>query len=379
MKFGTKAVHAGVKADPATGAIMTPVYQTSTFVHEAPGKHKGYEYSRIQNPTREALEKNLAALENGRYGMCFSSGVAAIDAILRLLKPGEEVIATADLYGGSYRLFTKLFTSYGIRFHFVDMGEPENIAAFINAKTRMIWIETPTNPLMKIIDIRKVSGIARAHSLLLAVDNTFATPYLQRPLEMGADVVMHSVTKYLGGHSDVVMGAVVINDESLKKRLNFIQQACGAIPGPQDCFLVLRGVKTLHLRMERHCANAGEIARFLSGHEAVDRVFWPGLTGHPGHALAAKQMDDFGGMVSFSLKEDNRKAAFEVMKKLEVFAIAESLGGVESLCGHPPTMSHAAIPEKERLKTGIRDSLLRLSVGIEDVGDLITDLRHALG
>jgi cystathionine beta-lyase len=378
MKFGTKAIHAGVKPDPATGAIMTPVYQTSTFIHEAPGKHKGYEYSRIQNPTREVLENNLAALENGRYGLCFSSGVAAIDAILRLLRPGDEVISTADLYGGSYRLFTRLYTSLGIRFHFVSMEEAENIRNLINTKTRMIWIETPTNPLMKIIDIRKVSEIARAHNLMLAVDNTFATPYLQRPLELGADIVMHSVTKYLGGHSDVVMGAIVVGREDLKKQLNFIQQACGAIPGPQDCFLVLRGVKTLHLRMERHCSNARMIAKFLSSHPSVDRVFWPGLSNHPGHELAGSQMNDFGGMVSFSLKEDTREAAFEVMKKMKLFTIAESLGGVESLCGHPATMSHAAIPEHERIKSGIRESLIRLSVGIEDIDDLISDLSQAL-
>ncbi len=379
MKFGTKAIHAGVKADPATGAIMTPVYQTSTFVHDSPGKHRGFEYSRIQNPTRKALEDNLAALENGRFGLCFSSGVAAIDAIIRLFRPGDEIISAADIYGGSYRLFTKVFASSGIRFHFVPMEDPEKIRPLITAKTRLIWIETPTNPLMKIIDIQKVADIAREHGILLAVDNTFATPFLQRPLELGADIVMHSVTKYLGGHSDVVMGAVVVQEEGLKKRLTFIQQACGAIPGPQDCFLVLRGIKTLHVRMERHCANAEQLAAFLKAHDAVDRVFWPGLCDHPGHETAARQMDDFGGMISFTLKGDRKEDAFRLMNRFQLFTIAESLGGVESLCGHPATMSHAAIPREERLRSGIRDSLIRLSTGIEDIGDLIADLRQALG
>lgn len=378
MKFGTKAIHAGVKPDSATGAIMTPVYQTSTFVHESPGKHKGYEYSRIQNPTREALENNLAALENGRYGMCFSSGVAAVDAIIRLFKPGDEIISTGDLYGGSYRLFTRLFAANGIKFHFVSMNDPENIEALINENTKLIWLETPTNPLMKIIDIRRVSEIAKAHGVLVAVDNTFATPYLQRPLDLGADIVMHSVTKYLGGHSDVVMGAVVVGDEGLKKQLLLIQHACGAVPGPQDCFLVLRGVKTLHLRMERHCANANDIAHFLVDHPAVDQAFWPGLEDQPGYETASKQMDGFGGMVSFALKNDTVDAAFQVMNHFQLFTIAESLGGVESLCGHPATMSHAAIPKEKRLKSGISDSLIRLSVGVEDIEDLLSDLKQAL-
>jgi len=378
MKFGTKVIHAGVRPDKSTGAIMTPVYQTSTFVHESPGKHKGYEYSRIQNPTREVLEKSLAALENGKHGMCFASGVAAIDAIIRLFKPGDEIIATSDIYGGSYRIFTKIFASLGIRFHFVSMDDPENVEAMISNNTKLIWLETPTNPTLKIIDISVIADIATKHGVLLAVDNTFATPYLQRPLELGADIVMHSVTKYLGGHSDVVMGAVVVSDEKLKKQLSFIQQNCGAIPGPQDCFLVLRGIKTLHLRMERHCENAKQIALFLKDHPAVDNVFWPGLYGHAGHEVAVSQMDGFGGMVSFILKEDNQEAAFKVMKRLQLFSVAESLGGVESLCGHPATMSHAAISKENRLKIGINDSLIRLSVGIEDVEDLIVDLERAL-
>lgn len=378
MKFGTKVIHAGVHPDKSTGAIMTPVYQTSTFVHESPGKHKGYEYSRIQNPTREALEKSLAALENGQYGLCFASGVAAIDAIIRLFKPGDEIIAASDIYGGSYRIFTKMFAPLGIKFHFVSMNKPENIERLVNSRTKLIWFETPTNPTLNIIDIRKVADIAEKHSVLLAVDNTFATPYLQRPLDLGADIVMHSVTKYLGGHSDVVMGAVVVRDEGLRDRLTFIQQSCGAIPGPQDCFLVLRGIKTLHLRMERHCENARGIALLLQNHTAVDKVFWPGFENHPNHEVARKQMYGFGGMVSFKLKNDNHEAAFKVMEQFELFTIAESLGGVESLCGHPATMSHAAIPKEERLKMGVADSLIRLSVGIEDVEDLIDDINRAM-
>jgi cystathionine beta-lyase len=378
MKFGTKVIHAGINPDKSTGAIMTPVFQTSTFVHKSPGKHLGYEYSRIQNPTREALEKSLAALENGRYGLCFASGVAAIDAIIRLFEPGDEIIATSDIYGGSYRLFTKIFTPLGIKFHFVSMSDPEIIEPLINSKTKLIWIETPTNPTLNIIDIGKVAGIAGKHSVLLAVDNTFATPYLQRPLDLGADIVMHSVTKYLGGHSDVVMGAVVVRDNRLNDRLTFIQQACGAIPGPQDCFLVLRGIKTLHLRMKRHCENGEVIASFLQKHPAVDKVFWPGFESHPNHEVAVKQMDGYGGMISFTLKEDNKEAAFRVMDHFQLFSLAESLGGVESLCGHPATMSHASIPKKKREEIGIKDSLIRLSVGVEDVDDLIDDLRNAL-
>ncbi len=379
MKFGTKVIHAGVRPDKSTGAIMTPVYQTSTFVHESPGKHKGYEYSRIQNPTREALEKSLASLENGQYGMCFASGVAAIDAIIRLFKPGDEIIVTSDIYGGSYRIFTRVFAPLGIRFHFVSMNDTEIIETLISNNTKLIWLETPSNPTLKIIDIRVIAEIAGKHGVLLAVDNTFATPYLQRPLELGADIVMHSVTKYLGGHSDVVMGAVVVSDEKLKNKLSFIQKSCGAIPGPQDCFLVLRGVKTLHLRMERHCENAKQIAVYLKDHPAVDNIYWPGLDGHPGHEVAIRQMDGFGGMVSFTLNEDNQGKAFKVMNRLQLFLIAESLGGVESLCGHPATMSHATISRENRLKSGIKDSLIRLSVGIEDIEDLIADLKRALG
>lgn len=379
MKFGTKAIHAGIKPDPSTGAIMTPIYQTSTFAQDGPGEHKGYEYARTHNPTRDALEHNLAALENGKFGLCFASGMAAIDAILKLCKPGDEVISSNDLYGGTYRIFTKVFEAYGIKFHFVSMDEKSKVERAINENTKLIWLETPTNPMMNIIDIKLVSKVAKTHGILLAVDNTFATPFLQTPLDFGADIVMHSVTKYLGGHSDVVMGAVILNDRQLHQQLSFIQNACGAIPSPNDCFLVLRGVKTLHLRMERHCENGKRIAHFLSEHPNVNNVYWPGLESHPGYRIAKHQMQNFGGMISFTLKENTKDAAFSVLRKFELFSLAESLGGVESLCGHPASMTHSSIPKEEREKIGLTDSLIRLSVGIEDAEDLIDDLAKALG
>ncbi|MGB3183994.1 MAG: cystathionine gamma-synthase [Cyclobacteriaceae bacterium] len=378
MKFGTKAIHAGVEPDPSTGAIMTPIYQTSTYVQSSPGKHQGYEYSRTQNPTRTALDNSIAALENGKTGLCFSSGLGAIDAVIKMFKPGDEVISTNDLYGGTYRLFTKIFQQYGIRFTFVPMGEAASIEKHITDNTRLIWVETPTNPMMNIIDIEAVSKIAKKYNVLLGVDNTFSTPYLQTPLDLGADLVMHSVTKYLGGHSDVVMGALVVNDEELAEKLAFIQNSCGAVPGPQDCFLVLRGLKTLHIRMQRHCENGRRIAEYLKTNGAVYKLYWPGLKSHPNHEIAGRQMKDFGGMISFSLKTDTESAAFSVLEKFKLFALAESLGGVESLCGHPASMTHAAIPLSERQKTGVSDSLIRLSVGIEDADDLIADLEQAL-
>lgn len=378
MKFGTKTIHAGVEPDPSTGAIMTPIFQTSTYVQRSPGDHQGYEYSRTHNPTRTALQNNLAALENGKYGLCFSSGLGAIDAIIKLLNPGDEVISTNDLYGGSYRIFTKVFQRYGIKFHFVSMKDPSSIEASINENTKLIWAETPTNPMMNIVDISKIAAVAKKHGVLLAVDNTFATPFLQNPLDLGADIVMHSVTKYLAGHSDVVMGAIIVNDDELAKRLAFIQNACGAIPGPQDCFLVLRGIKTLHIRMERHCQNGKTIAAFLRTHPIVDKVYWPGFEDHPNHLVAQSQMRDFGGMISFTIKGNRLEDANKVMENLHYFALAESLGGVESLCGHPATMTHASIPKEEREKVGLVDSLIRLSVGIEDAEDLKEDLKQAL-
>lgn len=378
MKFATKAIHAGIKPDPSTGAIMTPIFQTSTYVQESPGKHKGYEYARTQNPTRDVLERNIAALENGKYGLCFASGLAAIDAIVKLFKPGDEIISTNDLYGGTYRIFTKIFEPYGIKFHFISIKDKSDLEKVINENTKLIWLETPTNPMMNIIDIRMASEIARKNDVLLAVDNTFATPYLQTPIDLGADIIMHSVTKYLGGHSDVIMGAIVVNDEKLFDQLSFLQNSCGAVPGPQDCFLVLRGIKTLHLRMERHCKNGRKIAEFLAEHPKVEKVYWPGFESHPGHLIARHQMKDFGGMISFVLKKDNQQAAFKVLEKFELFSLAESLGGVESLCGHPASMTHAAIPKSEREEVGLRDSLIRLSVGIEDADDLIDDLARAL-
>lgn len=378
MRFGTKVIHAGLAPDPATGAVMTPIYQTSTYHQKTPGEHKGFQYSRSGNPTRKALEDNLAALENGTYGMCFGSGVAAIDAVIKMFKPGDEIISTDDLYGGSYRIFTKIFEPFGIKFKFVAMSDLANIEAAVTANTKLIWIETPTNPMMNIIDIEAVSKIAKEHNILLAVDNTFATPYLQTPLDLGADIVMHSATKYLGGHSDVVMGALICKDEKIAEQLYFIQNSSGAICGPQDSFLVLRGIKTLHLRMQRHCENGKVIAHYLKNHPKVDQVYWPGFEEHPNHAVAKKQMKDFGGMISFTIKGNRKEDAFKLMSSLKVFTLAESLGGVESLTCHPVTMTHAAIPKKEREKSGVIDSLIRLSVGVEDVNDLTDDLEAAL-
>jgi cystathionine beta-lyase len=378
MKFATKAIHAGVHPDEATGAIMTPIYQTSTYVQEGVGNHKGYEYSRTLNPTRHALEKNIAAIENGKFGACFGSGLAAIDCVIKMLNPGDEVISTNDLYGGTYRLFRTIFEKYGIKFHFVNMQEAHEVAALVNKNTKLIWVETPTNPMMNIVDIKKMAEIAKNAKALLCVDNTFATPYLQNPLDLGADIVMHSVTKYLGGHSDVVMGALVCNDESVAKEMYRIQNSSGAVTAPMDSFLVLRGIKTLHLRMQRHCENGEKIAHFLANHPKIDKVYWPGFTSHPNHDVAKAQMRGFGGMISFTTKGNQLEDALNIVKKVELFALAESLGGVESLIGHPATMTHASIPKEEREKTGVVDSLIRLSVGIEDVDDLIQDLNQAL-
>ncbi len=378
MKFGTKAIHAGVEPDEATGAIMTPIYQTSTYVQEAVGKNKGYAYSRTQNPTRHALEKNLAALENGKHGACFGSGLAAIDCVIKMLNTGDEVVSTGDLYGGTFRLFKTIFEKYGIKFHFVDMTELSSISEFINDKTKLIWVETPTNPMMSIIDISAMATIAKQANAVLCVDNTFATPYLQNPLDLGADIVMHSVTKYLGGHSDVVMGALVVNDDDIAKEMYRIQNSSGAVTAPMDSFLALRGIKTLHLRMQRHCENGEKVARFLANHSKVENVYWPGFEDHPNHDIAKKQMRDFGGMISFSLVGNKLEDALDIVSNVKLFALAESLGGVESLIGHPVTMTHGAIPKEEREKTGVVDSLIRLSVGIEDAEDLIEDLKQAL-
>ena len=377
MKFGTKVLHAGIAPDPSTGAIMTPIFQTSTYVQEAPGKHKGFEYARTQNPTRTVLEENLAALENAKFGRCFSSGMGATDAVIKLLAPGDEVICTHDLYGGTYRLFTTIYQNYGIVFKFVDLQDLEAVAQAFNEKTKMIWIESPTNPMMRIVDISAMVRIAKAYQSWVCVDNTFATPYLQNPIDLGADIVVHSVTKYISGHSDVVMGAVITDDKALDDKIGYIQNSAGAIPGPNDCFLVLRGIKTLHIRMDRHCENGGKIAHFLKDHPAVDEVFWPGFEEHPNHQVAKQQMRQFGGMISFTLKQDHIYVAFKLMEKLKLFSLAESLGGVESLIGHPASMTHASIPKEERLKSGLTDSLIRLSVGIEDIGDLTVDLAQA--
>jgi cystathionine beta-lyase len=378
MKFGTKAVHAGVAPDPSTGAIMTPIFQTSTYVQEAPAKHKGYAYARGANPTRNTLQKSLAALENGKFAICFSSGMGATDAVIKLLNPGDEVITSNDLYGGSYRMFKRVFEKYGIKFHFIDLTKSSNIEPLVNDKTKLFWLETPTNPLMNIVDIKACVAIAKKKNILVAVDNTFASPYLQNPLDLGADIVMHSVTKYLGGHSDVIMGALVLNDEKLYQELAFIQNSCGAVPGPQDSFLVLRGIKTLHLRMERHCLNGRKVAEFLKSHPKVGKVYWPGFTDHPNHDIAKGQMRDFGGMLSFTLKDDSMEKANKLMTSLELFALAESLGGVESLVNHPASMTHASIPKEERLRGGLVDSLIRLSIGVEDHEDLLEDLEQAL-
>ena len=378
MKFGTKAIHAGVQPDPATGAIMTPIYQTSTYVQDGVGNHKGYEYSRTQNPTRHALEKNIAAIENGKFGACFGSGLAAIDCVIKMLNPGDEVISTNDLYGGSYRIFKTVFEKYGIVFHFVDMQNIAEVERMANKNTKVIWVETPTNPMMNIIDIAAISIIAKKTGALLCVDNTFATPYLQTPLDLGADIVMHSVTKYLGGHSDVIMGALVTSDENIATEMYRIQNSSGAVTGPMDSFLVLRGIKTLHLRMQRHCENGEKIARFLKTSAKIDKVYWPGFEDHPNHSVAKQQMRGFGGMMSFTLKGNNLEDALAIVKKVSLFALAESLGGVESLIGHPATMTHASIPKEVREKSGVVDSLIRLSVGVEDVDDLIDDLKQAL-
>ncbi len=379
MKPATLFIHAGAEPDPSTGSIMTPIYQTSTYVQSAPGKHKGYEYARSQNPTRKALEDALAIIENGKFGLAFSSGVAATDAVIKLLEPGNEVICANDMYGGTYRLFTKVFEKFGIRFIYVDTTNPENIKNAITSNTKLVWLETPTNPLMNITDIAAVAAITNHKNILLAVDNTFASPYLQNPLNLGADIVMHSATKYLGGHSDVIQGCLIVNDKELREKLYFIQKSCGAVPGPMDCFLVLRGIKTLQVRMKQHCENGKIIAHGLRSHAKVAKVYWPGFEDHPGYAVAKKQMLDFGGMISFELKDDSLQEATRVLSSTKLFSLAESLGGVESLINHPASMTHASIPREERIKNGLRDSLIRLSVGIEDAGDLIEDLQKAIG
>lgn len=379
MKPATKFIHAGVHPDPSTGAIMTPIYQTSTYVQDGPGNHKGYEYARTQNPTRTQLQNALAAAENGKYGICFSSGLAATDTLLKLFKPGDEIISTNDLYGGTYRLMRRIWEAYGLKFRFIDMSDASSIDQYITPSTKMIWVETPTNPLIRIIDIKACSAIARKAGALLAVDNTFASPYLQNPLDLGADIVMHSATKYIGGHSDVVHGCLITNNQEIADQLYFLQNACGAVPGPQDCFLLLRGLKTLHVRMQRHCENGEKVAHFLRRHPAIAKVHWCGFEDHPNHAIAKTQMNGFGGMISFELKENTVAAAEKVLSSTRLFACAESLGGVESLIGHPASMTHASIPREERIANGLVDSLIRLSVGIEDADDLVADLKQAIG
>ncbi len=378
LKFNSKTIHGGQQPEKGYGAVMPPVYLTSTYAQSTPGGHQGYEYSRTHNPTRTALESALASIEDGTHGFCFGSGMAAIDAVIKLLSPGDEVISTNDLYGGSYRIFTKIFESFGIGFHFVDMQDPANVAAKINAKTKLIWVETPTNPMMNVVDIEAMHNLVVDKDILLAVDNTFASPYLQQPLTMGADIVMHSATKYLGGHSDVILGALVVHDAALAERLSFIQNASGAVCGPLDAFLVLRGIKTLHIRMQRHCENGEKIAHFLADHPKVAKVYWPGFPTHPNHEVAKRQMNGFGGMISFVLADDSLKKATQTVEQLQLFTLAESLGGVESLAGHPASMTHASIPKVEREKSGVVDGLIRLSVGIEDSDDLIKDLKQAL-
>ncbi|MAT90191.1 MAG: cystathionine gamma-synthase [Flavobacteriaceae bacterium] len=380
MKFNTKTIHGGQHdVDPAYGAVMPPIYQVSTYSQSTPGGHKGFEYSRSGNPTRAALERALASIENGQYGLAFGSGLAAIDAVIKTLQPGDEVVSTNDLYGGTYRLFTQVFEGFGIKFHFIGMENADSIEQYINENTKMIWVETPTNPMMNIIDIKACAAVAKKHNVLLAVDNTFATPYLQQPLDLGADIVMHSATKYLGGHSDVVMGALIVNDKTLAEKLYFIQNASGAICGPQDSFLMLRGLKTLHVRMQRHCENGKAVAEYLANHPKIESVYWPGLSTHPNHEVAKAQMKDYGGMISFVTKGNDYEEAIKIVENLNVFTLAESLGGVESLAGHPASMTHASIPKEEREKTGVVDSLIRLSVGIEDAEDLIADLKQAIG
>jgi cystathionine beta-lyase/cystathionine gamma-synthase len=379
MKLATKIIHAGAEPDPSTGAIMTPIYQTSTYVQSGPAQHKGYEYARSQNPTRKALEDALAIIENAKYGLAFSSGVAATDSVIKLLNPGDEVIAANDMYGGSYRLFSKVWERYGIKFIYVDTTNAANVKAAVTPKTKLIWIETPTNPLMNITDIEAVAAISKKAGAWLCVDNTFASPYLQNPLDFGADIIMHSATKYLGGHSDVIQGSLMMNDTDLRDKLYFIQKSCGAVPGPQDCFLVLRGIKTLHVRMQRHCENGAKIANWLRAYPKVAKVYWPGFEDSAGYSVAKKQMRDFGGMISFELKNDSVDEAKRVLSSTHLFSLAESLGGVESLINHPATMTHASIPRDERIKNGLKDSLIRLSVGIEDADDLIEDLKKAIG
>ena len=378
MKFGTKAIHAGQEPDPTTGAIMTPIFQTSTYWQESPGNHKGYAYARGKNPTRKALEDCMAALENAEFGLAFSSGMGATDTVMKLLKPGDEVITGNDLYGGSYRMFTQIFAHYGIKFHFIDLDDAANISNYVTENTKLIWIETPTNPTMRIVDISAAATIAKSNNLLLVVDNTFASPYLQNPIDLGADIVMHSATKYLGGHSDVIMGALLTNRQDLFDKLAFIQNSCGAVPGPMDCFLVLRGLKTLHLRMKAHCENGRKVAEYLKNHPKVEVVYWPGFVDHPNHEIAKKQMRDFGGMISFSTKGATLESTFKLASSFKIFSLAESLGGVESLINHPATMTHASIPKAERDKAGVTDTLLRLSVGVEDAEDILADLEQAL-
>lgn len=379
MQFNTKTIHGGQEPDPAYGAVMPPIYQTSTYAQAEPGDHKGYEYSRTHNPTRRALEKSMASIENGQYGLCFASGLAAIDAVIKLLQPGDEVLSSNDLYGGSYRLFAKIFEGMGIRFHFVDLTDPQTVAKKLNDKTKLIWIETPTNPMMQVVDIETYVTMVKGKNILVAVDNTFASSYLQQPLDMGADIVMHSATKYLGGHSDVIMGALVVNDAALHEQLAFIQNASGAVPGPMDSFLTLRGIKTLSVRIQRHCENAAQIAQYLARHPKIERVYWPGFESHPQHTIAKKQMRDFGAMLSFVSKDADFERAKEILRRLQLFTLAESLGGVESLAGHPASMTHASIPKAMREQQGVVDGLIRLSVGIEDSTDLIADLEQALG
>lgn len=379
LRFNSKTIHGGQHHDPAYGAVMPPIYQTSTYAQTTPGGHKGFEYSRTHNPTRQALEKSLASIENGKHGLAFGSGLAAIDAVLKLLQPGDEVVSTNDLYGGSYRLFTKIFEGFGIKFHFVGMNNVQEVADAINSNTKLIWVETPTNPMMNVVDIKAVSQIAKQHKILLAVDNTFASPYLQQPLDLGADIVMHSATKYIGGHSDVVLGALIVKDDDLAERLYFIQNASGAVCGPMDSFLTLRGIKTLHVRMQRHCENGRKVAMYLNNHPKIEKVYWPGFETHPNHHIAKSQMKDFGGMLSFIPTGADYKAAIKIIENLKIFTLAESLGGVESLAGHPASMTHASIPKVEREKSGVVDSLIRLSVGIEDAQDLIDDLEQAIG
>ena len=378
LRFNSTTIHGGQAPDPAYGAVMPPIYQTSTYAQTTPGGHKGFEYSRTHNPTRQALEKSLASIENGKHGLAFASGLAAMDAVMKLLQPGDEVISTNDLYGGSYRLFTKIFEGFGLKFHFVGMNDLANVEAAINSNTKLIWVETPTNPMMNVVDIEAVANLTKKNNLLLAVDNTFASPYLQQPLNFGSDIVMHSATKYLAGHSDVVLGSLVVNDDDLHERLAFIQNASGAVPGPMDSFLTLRGIKTLHVRLQRHCENGKAVAEYLAAHPKIEKVYWPGFDTHPNHAVAKKQMKDFGGMLSFIPKGADYKAAIKIIENLKLFTLAESLGGVESLAGHPASMTHASIPKEEREKSGVVDSLIRLSVGIEDAQDLIDDLAHAI-